>query len=178
MAQTATLYRFRLEVSDIDRGFYEPIDLRTAMHPSETFPYLLSRVFAYALNSQPGLEFSPGGLSDPDVPSLQISNNGSVELWIEIGNPSAKKLHRASKASRAVKVYTYKDPDLLVKEIKAGDVHKAESIELYSFAPEFLNRITTMIERDNKWSLIHNDGMLTVTTPSKSEEGEVRRINL
>jgi uncharacterized protein YaeQ len=178
MAQTATLYRFRIEVSDIDRGVYESLDLRTAMHPSETFPYLLTRVLAYALNVQPGLEFSPSGLSDPDTPGLQISSNGMTDLWIEIGNPSAKKLHRASKASKVVKVYTYKDSAALLKEIGGGDVHKIDEIDLFSFAPEFLTRLTALIERDNKWSLIHNEGLLTVSTPLKSEEGELKRLSL
>ena len=178
MAQTATLYRFRIELSDVDRGVYESLDLRTAMHPSETYPYLFTRVLAFALNSAPGLEFSPGGLSDPDTPGIQISANGAVELWIEIGNPSAKKLHRASKAAKAVKVYTYKDPNALLREVEGKGVHKAEDIEVYALSSSLLSRLEEMVERDNKWSVIHNDGVITVSSPSRTEEGEIKRIRI
>ena len=116
---TTALYRFRFEVTDIDRGFYGEIDFRAAQHPSEALPYLMTRVLAYALNSDEGLEFSPGGLSNPDAPALRaLDNNGNPLLWIEIGNPSARKLHKAAKAAELVKVYTYKNPELLMAEVR------------------------------------------------------------
>ena len=111
MSAATTLFRFRIELSDVERNVYTTLDFRVAMHPSETPLYLMTRVLAYALNSgEEGLqrlEFSPGGLSNPDAPSIQVlSPTGTSLLWIEIGNPSARKLHRAAKASRRVRVYT------------------------------------------------------------------------
>ena len=50
MAQPSTLFRFRIELSDVDRGNYTSLDIRTAMHPSETPVFLLTRVLAYSLN--------------------------------------------------------------------------------------------------------------------------------
>src|SRR5258707_1232333 len=97
MAQLATLYRFRIELSDVDRGVYQPLDFRVAMHPSESPLFLVTRILAFALNTQEGLEFTPTGLSDPDEPCLRIANpRGGLSLWIEIGNPSARKLHKAA----------------------------------------------------------------------------------
>lgn len=85
------LYRFQIELSDIDRGVYETLDFRAALHPSEAAPYLLSRVLAYVLTYQEGLEFSPGGLADPEAPALRLlGNHNAIDLWIEIGNPSAR----------------------------------------------------------------------------------------
>ena len=54
------LYRFLIELSDIDRSVYKSLDFRVAQHPSEIAPYLLSRVLAYALSYQEGLEFASG----------------------------------------------------------------------------------------------------------------------
>jgi uncharacterized protein YaeQ len=160
----------------VDRGVYESIDTRVAQHPSETSTFLLSRVLAYALNFQEGLDFSPGGLSDPDQPALQATDGpNSVRLWIEIGNPSAKKLHRAAKTAREVKVYTYKDPDLLVADILANKVYHAERIEVFSFAPKFLDRLAETLARDNAWNVIFSDGSLTVTAGEFSETIEIGR---
>ena len=176
MALASTLYRFRIDLSDVDRGVYEALDFRIAQHPSETSTFLLTRVLAYALNVQEGLEFSPGGLSDPDQPALQVTDGpNSILLWIEIGNPSAKKLHRAAKSARAVRVYTYKDPDLLVADIATNKVYNADRIEIFSFAPKFLDRLAVTLERDNAWNVIYSDGSLTVTSGEFSETVEIGR---
>lgn len=165
MAQNVTLYRFRLDVSDVDRGVYEQLDFRVAQHPSETLVYLLTRVLAYALNYDRDLQFSSEGLGNPDTPALSLTppGNGGIELWIEIGNPSPRKLHKASKASQRVKVYTYKDPQLLIKECQSEHIHHADQIEIQSFNVEFLENLAREVQRDNRWSLLRHDNSLTIT---------------
>lgn len=170
----STLYRFRIDLSDIDHGIYEQIDVRTAMHPSETEPYLLTRALAYALNTHEDLRFSPGGLSDPDQPCiLRTDANQEIQLWIEVANPSAKKVHRASKSARQVKIYTYKDPELLVKELANHQVHHADRIEIFSLNPKFLDRLAEELTRDVHWNVMLSDGTLTVTWGDRSESTEL-----
>lgn len=176
MALTATLYRFKIELSDIDRGVYDTLDLRVAMHPSESMPFLLTRVLAFGLSLEDGLEFSPGGLSDTDEPCIRSqSMKGGVRLWIEIGNPSVRKLHKASKAAEAVKVFTYKDPGALLREISGANVHKIEEIEIYSFSNAFLDQLGELLQKDNRWSLVHTDGSLTISSGERSVQGEAKR---
>ncbi len=174
MGHPSTLFRFRIDLSDIDRGLYDQLDLRVAMHPSETPGYLLSRVLAYALSFENGLEFTPGGLSDPDEPCLRtMSARGGIGIWIEIGNPSARKLHKASKAAEQVKVFTYKDPQLLLKEIRGNDVHRSEALEIYSFSAGLLKALEESLEKDNRWNLVRNEESLMITTSTSSFEGEL-----
>ncbi len=172
----ATLYRFRIELSDVDRGVYESLDFRAAQHPSEAPIYLVTRVLAYALNFEEGLVFAPEGLSDPDAPALKIENpNGGARLWIEIGNPNPRKLHKASKAADEVRVYTYKRPELLIDDIRSAQVHKVESIKLFSFDSSFLNRIVEALEKDNAWSLMVSDASLILSLPrGQVEQSELR----
>jgi uncharacterized protein YaeQ len=171
----ATLYRFRIDVSDVDRGVYEALDFRAALHPSEVPIYLVTRVLAFALNTQEGLEFSAGGLSDPDAPALKVDDpQGGLRLWIEIGNPSARKLHKAAKASREVRVYTYKDPGLMLKDIAHEKVHEAERLKIFSFSQGFLERLVLGLEKDNAWSLLVSEGSLVVNFGS----GEVAQSEL
>lgn len=181
MGNRATLYRFRIEISDVDRGIYEPVDVRTALHPSETPRFLLTRVLAYVLNvptsNDEKIEFAPGGISDTDEPAIRMKSlDGRTTMWIEIGSPSTKKLHKGSKTADVVKVYAHKDPSALVQEIKADGVHRASEIEVYLFSKDLLNGLEGAIERDNKWSLIRTDGALTVTIGDQVFEGDVRRV--
>lgn len=175
MAQPSTLYRFHLDLSDIDRGVYKAFDLRLAMHPSESPAFLVTRLIAYVLNDREFLEFSPGGLSDPEAPCIHATApTGEIRLWIEVGNASARKLHRASKAAREVKVYTYKDPDLLLKEIRENKVYQAERIGVYSLDPRFLEKAAGRLERTNKWGLVHQEGSLTLSIGVVAENTELR----
>ena len=58
MAHPSTLFRFRIDLTDIDRGVYRKLDFRIAMHPSESETFFVTRVLAYALNAQDDLQFS------------------------------------------------------------------------------------------------------------------------
>jgi uncharacterized protein YaeQ len=157
------LYRFQIELSDIDRGVYETLDFRVSQHPSETAPYLLTRVLAYALSYQKELEFSPSGLSDPDTPALKaIGKNGGIDLWVEIGNPSARKLHKAGKSAKQVVVYTYKSAEVLFNDINANDIHRKEDLIVYSLSADFLLILESRLEKNNRWSLLLQQGQLDV----------------
>jgi uncharacterized protein YaeQ len=178
VANTSTLYRFRLAVSDVDRSFYDSVDLRVAMHPSETEVFLVTRVIAYALNYEPGLEFS-NGLSNPDDPAIRLpGSNGKVSKWIDIGNPSAKRLHKASKSSDAVVIYTYKDPENLKREMEGEAIHRPEQIQIFSLDPKFLQSVALFLKKDNAWQIIHNDGELVVSSGEESVLSSMTRHSL
>jgi uncharacterized protein YaeQ len=174
MALTVTLYRFQIELSDIPRGIYETLDFRVAQHPSEALPYMLTRVLAFVLNTQEGLTFAPTGLHDPDAAAISIASpNGGSELLIEIGSPSARKLHKATKTSRNVKVYTYKNPESLMTEIRTEKVHRAEEIEVFSLAPAFLTQLSEVLKRDNRWAILFDDSTISVQVGETSIAGEL-----
>lgn len=174
MSISVTLYRFKIELSNIDLGVYDQLEFRVAQHPSESLIYMLTRVIAFAHNAQSGLEFSPQGLADPDAPALhKISDSGAVDLWIEIGNVSAKKLHKAAKKAAAVKVYTYKDPLVLMKDIESQQVHKLDSIAFYSISQRFLEKIQAFLMRDNQWNIVFLEGLITISSRDISEQTEL-----
>lgn len=174
MAHPSTLYRFRIDLTDIDRNVYGRVDFRTAMHPSESEFFLMTRVLAYALNSNEDLKFSKEGLGAPDDPTISLQDaDGSYKLWIEIGNPSTKKLHKATKSSEKVKIYTYKNPMLLIQELFAAKIYEPKRLELYSFADRMLERLAANLEKDNSWNLIHNEETLMIQIGDETIEGTV-----
>lgn len=176
MALSSTLYRFLIDLSDVDRNVYTALDLRLAQHPSESNAYLLTRLIARVLEDREYLEFSPGGLSDPEAPALQaVTPGGDILLWIEVGNASARKLHKASKAARQVKVYTYKDPGPMLEEIRENKVHRAEALVITSLDARPLEALAGRLERKNAWNFLVNEGQLTVSVGDAAETLELRR---
>jgi uncharacterized protein YaeQ len=176
VAQNATVYHLQVDLSDVDRGVYESLDLRLARHPSESMPYLVTRTLAYALSYEEGIAFSKGGLSATDEPPVAIRDSqGNLRAWIDVGTPSAERLHRASKAAPRVAVFTHHDPNLLVKEAATRGIHRVEDIEVYAFPPELLDEIGALTERNARWMLLYNDGVLFVTIGDRTLSAAVTK---
>jgi uncharacterized protein YaeQ len=171
MALASTLFRFRVELSDVERSLYRAFDLRMAKHPSENEVYLVTRLLAYLLSFEEGLEFAPGLCTD-DEPAIFLRDPGSggFTRWIEIGNPSARRLHKASKAARSVQIYTYKDLGALVRELSGEKIHRRESIEAFALDPKFLGHLVSTLGRDNTWAVFRQDGTLTVAIGADGEQ--------
>lgn len=171
------LYHFEIALSDVDRGIYQSLDFRVSQHRSENGLYLLTRTLAYCLSYQENLEFTPGGLHDPDAPALQArSAMGGFDLLIEIGNPTPKRLHKTSKASDKVTVYTYKNPELIVKEVANENVHQAEKISIHAFEQKFLETLERALKKNNKWSLLHQEGNLDLGTDGLTYSTHMRQM--
>jgi uncharacterized protein YaeQ len=178
VALQATVYHIRIDLSDVDRGVYEALDLRVARHPSESMPYLLTRVIAYALLYEEGIAFGKG-LSATEEPALWIKDlQGVLRAWIEVGTPSADRLHKASKAAPRVVVFTQHDPRLLVEEARSRPIHKVERIEAYALGTTFLEELEALTDRNARWTLVRNDGLLFVTVGEKTASGPVTRLEL
>ena len=82
MALSSTMYNVAVDLSDVDRGVYETLDLRLAKHPSESPEYLATRLLAYCLESTDGIEFT-AGLSNGDEPAILVRDltGLSQPLW-------------------------------------------------------------------------------------------------
>ena len=180
MALPSTPVRFKIELSHVDRNIYESLDLRLAKHPSETTRYLLCRLLAYCAVYQEGLAFSRGGLSTPDeAPVAQHSLDGRLLLHVEIGTPSAERLHKASKAAPRVVVFTQHDPAQLVAALRGHKVHRLEAIEAYALAPSFLDDLATCIgERGAEFELTIADQQLYVSIAGKSFSTPLEHVAL
>jgi uncharacterized protein YaeQ len=177
MALSATIFRLQIELSDVDRGVYESLDLRLARHPSETMRYMLVRAIAYCLSYEEGITFSKGGLSSSDDPPIAIHDpTGLFLAWIDVGAPSAERLHRATKAARRVAIFSVADLTLLRRN--AAGIHKVETIEVWEIDPSLVDALEPRIERLTRLELVRNEGILYVTIAATQIEGAIRRTSL
>jgi len=175
VALTATVYNIEIDLADSDRGVYESLALRVARHPSESEEYFVTRVLAYALEYAEGIEFSRG-ISDPDEPTISVRDlTGALKVWVEIGNPDAARLHKASKASPRVAVYTHKDPEQLVARLKGERIHRADAVELWAIDRAFIVQIVERLDRRMSLSLSVTDRELFLSIGSETLEGRVVR---
>lgn len=179
MALTATVYHLQVTLSDVDRGVYEALDLRLARHPSETLRYLLTRTLAYCLSHEEGIAFSKGGLSSTDEPPVAVRDpTGLLRAWIDVGAPSAERLHKAAKAAPRVAVFTSAPLAQLRREAASRPIHRVESIEVWLLETGFLDAIEAKIDRNAKLELVRNEDQLYVTVQGAILSSALTRASL
>ena len=173
------MHRFRVTLSDVDRAVYENLDFRVARHPSESARYLVTRTLAYCLSFEEGIAFSKGGVSSTDEPPIAVRDpTGLLLAWIDIGSPSAERLHKAAKAAKRVALYTHVEPALLRREASSRPIHRLDDIEVYRFDPTLLDAVESLLGRSTDLELVRSDGRLYVTVERTLIEGDVLRVDL
>ena len=179
MALPAQVHHFEIALSDVDRGVYESLDLRVARHPSESMRYLVLRTLAYALSYEEGIAFSKAGLSSADEAPISIRDaTGLLVAWIDIGSPSAERLHKAAKAAQRVLVFTSGSVTALRKEAASRPIHRLDEIEVWSFDADFVSAVEGKIERHAKLEITRNDGQIYVVIGGETLETPLERVSL
>ena len=172
MALTSTVYNLDVSLSDVDRGVYESLALRVALHPSETLESMLTRVLAYCLQYEEGITFSRGGVSDPDEPPIRIVDpTGRITAWIEIGAPDAERLNKAAKAAGRVAVYTHKNPAMLLRQLAGRRIHRASEIPIYAFDRGLIEEASQLLDRRTAVDLSVTGGQLYLSLGERSFSG-------
>ncbi len=107
MALKPTIYKFNISLSDLNRDYYDTLQLTVAQHPSESHERMMARVLAFCLNAQESLIFTKG-LSEPDEPDIWLHTlDDQLALWIDIGEPAVDRIKKATRIAKEVKVYSF-----------------------------------------------------------------------
>ncbi len=107
MASNATIFKATLQISDMDRQYYQDHALTLARHPSETDERMMVRLLAFALHAHEALSFGRG-VSAEEEPAIWLKDlTGAIDLWIEVGQPDDKTIRRACGRAKQLCIYTY-----------------------------------------------------------------------
>ncbi len=170
MAIKSTIYKIDLQVSDMDRHYYQQHNLTLAKHPSETDERVMVRLLAFALYANESLIFGKG-LSDEEEPDLwQKDLTGAIDLWIDVGLPSERDIRKAAGRSKQVVVVLYggrvadmwwaSNSKALLKTNNLTVINLPETKELAAIAQRGLNISCTL--QDGQIMLGHDDGSLDI----------------
>jgi uncharacterized protein YaeQ len=176
VALSSTVFTFEIDLADANRGVYESLALKLARHPSEADEFLVARVLAYCLEYTPGIEFSRG-LSDADDPPVAVRDpTGVMHVWIDIGTPSADRLHRAAKAVPRVAVYVHKDPRQWLDGLGGARIHRRDALEIYAIDRAFISTLVGRLDRRLSFALSISDADLAVSFDNDTVTGSMRRL--
>lgn len=173
MANTATIYNFDTELSDIDRGVYETLPLRMARQPSETMEYMLTRMLAYCLEYTEGIEFTEGVASGDDPAVLVRDLTGQLTVWVEVGMPAADRIHRASKKAKRVAIYTHRTIGQVLAQLNGQNIHRAADIPVFEFGAGFIDEVAAALDRRAKVSLSVTERQIYLDVDGTSFQTEI-----
>jgi uncharacterized protein YaeQ len=161
MALKATIYRAELQISDMDRHYYENHTLTLAQHPSETNERLMIRLLAFAWFAQEQLTFGRG-LSAEDEPDLwRKSLTGEIEQWIDLGQPDESRIRKACGRAKEVVLIGYGGRSFLQwwdKNSKA--LQRCSNLSVFDFSAATAPACVALLERHMRLQSLIQDGEL------------------
>lgn len=107
MALKSTIFKINLQISDMDRHYYNDHSFTIARHPSETDERMMTRILVFSLHAHEHLAFTKG-LSTDDEPDLWQKNlSGEIDQWIDLGQPDEKRIRKACGLAKQVLIVCY-----------------------------------------------------------------------
>ena len=163
MALKPTIYKIKLALTDLDREVYENFTLTVACHPSETLERMMVRVMAYCLNVREGLELCKG-LSDTEEADLWAhSLDGSLALWIDVGEPTVERLKKISRLAPDSRLYTFNSKSPTWWELSSLDIAKLP-LSVFRFDWAGVQALAKTVERTMDVAVTVSEGSLFVST--------------
>ena len=94
-------------MSDLNRNYYDTLNLTIAQHPSETLERMMARVLVFCINAQEHIAFTKG-LSSVEEPDIWVRTlDDQISLWIDVGEPAVDRVKKATRLATTVKVYSF-----------------------------------------------------------------------
>ncbi|MCI1012733.1 YaeQ family protein [Herbaspirillum sp. C7C2] len=160
MALKSTIFKADLQISDMDRHYYQQHALTIARHPSETDERMMIRVLAFALNASESLAFGKG-LSDTDEPDLwQKDLTGAIELWVEVGQPDDRAILKACGRADQVLVYSYSSVSNIWWNQTGSRVERAKNLKVVNIPAEASQALAALAQRTMQLQCTIQDGQV------------------
>ena len=164
MAVKPTIYKLRIALSDLERHYYDSLNLTIALHPSETQERMVARALAFCLNAQPDLSFTKG-LSAIEEPDIWVKlMDDTIDLWIDVGEPSADRVKKASRQAGSVMVYSFNSKsDVWWDQLKSK--LKFSNVSIMRFDYSQIETLASHLERTSDWSVTITGQSAYIATP-------------
>ena len=107
-----------------------------------------------------------------------VDPTGVRTAWIDVGSPSAERLHKASKATARVAVFTHLDVEVLRREVEKRPVHRAAEIAVWRIEPAWLAAMEDRLDRSARFELVRSEGELYATVGGESVRGAIHQATL
>jgi len=169
MAIKSTIYKADIQISNMDKHYFESHALTLARHPSESAERMMIRLLAFALHASEYMTFTKG-LSTDDEPELwQKSLSDEIEVWIDLGQPDEKRLRKACGRAKQVFIFTYNYRSAIVwwEQIK-NKLSRFDNLTIIAIADETYEAMGQIAKRNMQLQYMIQDGEVLLTDGENS----------
>ncbi|MDC0598403.1 YaeQ family protein [Gammaproteobacteria bacterium] len=165
MALKPTIYKLRISLSNLDRNYYDTLNLTLAQHPSETLERMMVRVLAFCLHAHDSPNFTKG-LSSVEEPDIWVHDlNNKIALWIDVGEPAVDRIKKAARLASAVEVYSFNSKSASWwKQEEAGFAKL--SVSIFQFQWEAIKKLANLVQRTMEISITVTENSAYVSAES------------
>lgn len=164
MALKATINKATIHLSDMDRNYYDTLNLTIAQHPSETDKRMMIRLLAFILNANENLQFGKGVSDEDEAAIWQINYAEEIELWIELGQLDEKRLKKACNRAKQVKLYCYGSSADTWWAQSESKLRQFDKLSVEQFSDETAEALAELISRTMEFQVSIQDGQLWLTS--------------
>lgn len=160
MALKSTIYKIKLNVSDMDRPHYGEYALTVARHPSESDERMMVRVLAFALHADEDLRLGRG-LSTEDEADLYAQDlTGAIRLWIDVGLPDERLVRKAAARADHVVVLNYGRTASQWWEQSKAALSKLANLTVYRLSTADSQALASLAQRGADLQCIVQEGQI------------------
>jgi len=133
-------------LSDLNRDYYDLLNLTIALHPSETLERMMARVLAFCINAQEQLSFTKG-LSSIEEPDIWVRTlDDQIALWIDVGEPATDRVKKASRLAPKVSIYSFNSKSDVWWQ-QGQSKFKQLNVSVFRFDWESVQSLARLVER-------------------------------
>ena len=176
MALKATIFKAEIQVADMDRHHYADYSLTLARHPSETDERMMVRLLAFALFADPALAFGKGLCVDDEPDLWQKDLTGTIERWIDVGQPDDKWTRKACGRAREVVVVAYGRALELWWNGARSKLERHDNLRVFELDREATAALARMAERTMRLQFTIQDGHVWVGNSRDTVALEPKRL--
>lgn len=146
MALKPKIYKARITLADIERDYYDTLNLTIAQHPSETLERMMVRVLAFCINARETPVFTKGlcATGEPDIWARTADDR--IALWIDAGEPAVERIKKATRLSPAVRIYSFNaKSDIWWEQVRTG--FSALPVSVFQFQWKDVQALAALVQR-------------------------------
>ena len=171
MGSKVNILRFNLNVSDLDRNYYQEHRFTIAHQPPETGIYIIARILAFTLNAHERLVYTKGTDTKHEPAIWQKDLTDAIELWIEIGEADDKRTRKACSRAKHVIIYTYKEGSSAIWwKQKSAKFNLFKNLSVISLPAQALEDLASMIDRTMDWQCTIQDRHVWIADNDRTVE--------
>jgi uncharacterized protein YaeQ len=161
MALKSTIFKINLQISDMDRHYYNEHSFTIARHPSETDARMMVRILIFALHAHEDLMFTKG-LSTDNEPDLWNKNlSGEIEQWIDLGQPDEKRIRKACGLAKQVFIYCYSGSSAEIWwNQNSGKLQRFDNLSINNIPATNTEELGKLAQRNIRLNCTIEDGVI------------------